>query len=354
MMEAKQILEASKALAKASSNDASPSHIVSLLNEVKTGVVPSEDLLRSTKIGVTVNKFKQSRNPEINRLASEIVKKWKDDIQKQKGSPTIGHKASPVTNGKATPPVSRASPAPTATADSIKSTVPPEKRDYKTDKVDTKRTHQTVRDSSIGLFYNGLAFMSTESPDEIIECAIACEKAAFDTFGPETNKAYSAKIRSLYQNLKNKSNSKLRANVLSSKIPAQRFVQMTADELKSAERREEDQKLKDENLKDSYVPKEEKSISGSLQCGKCGQKKVSYSQAQTRSADEPMTTFCECMNCGRRWKVRRCSLRGSVNNYILICVSSSPEKVYISALGFDGRILQFECLVWGFELGQRY
>lgn len=30
-----------------------------------------------------------------------------------------------------------------------------------------------------------------------------------------------------------------------------------------------------------------------MQCGKCGQKKVSYSQAQTRSADEPMTTFCE-------------------------------------------------------------
>jgi transcription elongation factor S-II len=39
-----------------------------------------------------------------------------------------------------------------------------------------------------------------------------------------------------------------------------------------------------------------------LTCGKCGQKKVSYSQAQTRSADEPMTTFCECTVCGNRWK----------------------------------------------------
>lgn len=39
-----------------------------------------------------------------------------------------------------------------------------------------------------------------------------------------------------------------------------------------------------------------------FQCGKCKNKKVSYSQAQTRSADEPMTTFCECMVCGNRWK----------------------------------------------------
>lgn len=39
-----------------------------------------------------------------------------------------------------------------------------------------------------------------------------------------------------------------------------------------------------------------------MQCGKCKFMKVAYSQAQTRSADEPMTTFCECMNCGNRWK----------------------------------------------------
>jgi transcription elongation factor S-II len=39
-----------------------------------------------------------------------------------------------------------------------------------------------------------------------------------------------------------------------------------------------------------------------MQCGKCKVFKVAYTQAQTRAADEPMTTFCECMNCGNRWK----------------------------------------------------
>tara|TARA_Y100000389_G_scaffold6686_1_gene6411 strand:+ start:141 stop:845 length:705 start_codon:yes stop_codon:yes gene_type:complete len=39
-----------------------------------------------------------------------------------------------------------------------------------------------------------------------------------------------------------------------------------------------------------------------LTCGKCKLNKVHYYQLQTRSADEPMTTFCTCTNCGNRWK----------------------------------------------------
>jgi len=72
--------------------------------------------------------------------------------------------------------------------------------------------------------------------------------------------------------------------------------------MKSKEQREEDAKIEKENMREAMVAKEEKSISTALECGKCHQKKVSYSQAQTRSADEPMTTFCECLNCGNRWK----------------------------------------------------
>tara|TARA_B100000795_G_C22735696_1_gene413256 strand:- start:643 stop:1152 length:510 start_codon:yes stop_codon:yes gene_type:complete len=37
-------------------------------------------------------------------------------------------------------------------------------------------------------------------------------------------------------------------------------------------------------------------------CGRCKQRKCTYYQLQTRSADEPMTTFVTCINCGNRWK----------------------------------------------------
>ena len=38
------------------------------------------------------------------------------------------------------------------------------------------------------------------------------------------------------------------------------------------------------------------------QCKKCKERKCHIYQAQTRSADEPMTTFVTCVNCGNNWK----------------------------------------------------
>jgi len=41
---------------------------------------------------------------------------------------------------------------------------------------------------------------------------------------------------------------------------------------------------------------------GAFTCRKCRSKKTHYYQLQTRSADEPMTTFVSCLQCGNRWK----------------------------------------------------
>lgn len=37
-------------------------------------------------------------------------------------------------------------------------------------------------------------------------------------------------------------------------------------------------------------------------CRKCKNNQCTYYQMQTRSADEPMTTFCQCICCGNRWR----------------------------------------------------
>jgi DNA-directed RNA polymerase subunit M/transcription elongation factor TFIIS len=47
--------------------------------------------------------------------------------------------------------------------------------------------------------------------------------------------------------------------------------------------------------------KMEEEYQGILKCPKCKSYKTSYFQMQTRSADEPMTTYAECL-CGNKWK----------------------------------------------------
>lgn len=37
-------------------------------------------------------------------------------------------------------------------------------------------------------------------------------------------------------------------------------------------------------------------------CRKCKKNQCTYYQMQTRSSDEPMTTFVQCIPCGNRWK----------------------------------------------------
>ena len=39
-----------------------------------------------------------------------------------------------------------------------------------------------------------------------------------------------------------------------------------------------------------------------FKCGRCKKNNCTYFQLQTRSADEPMTTFVTCLECSKRWK----------------------------------------------------
>jgi len=39
-----------------------------------------------------------------------------------------------------------------------------------------------------------------------------------------------------------------------------------------------------------------------FRCNRCNKRKCTYYEMQTRSADEPMTIFVRCVNCGKQWR----------------------------------------------------
>lgn len=302
-MEAKEIESKVKALTKATTQNEPASVITGMLKELQQGVRATEDLLRSTRVGIIVNKFKQHKSPEVARLSSEIISKWRIDVNKQKAG--SGAAAIRGSSGSPRPANGTGVSTPAAATPSDKTSklsVPPDKRTWKADGVDIAVTSNKTRDNCVGLMYDGLCVGSTESPKTVLAKAAAVEAAAYDTLGPETQEQYKTKMRSLYQNLKNKSNPMLRVRVVSNEITPEQFVRMSSEDLRSEQQRELDAKIKKENMDKAMVAQAERSISTSLQCGKCGQRKVTYTEAQTRSADEPMTLFCTCLNCGKSWR----------------------------------------------------
>ena len=48
--------------------------------------------------------------------------------------------------------------------------------------------------------------------------------------------------------------------------------------------------------------KQQEKYKGAFTCNKCKSDRTFYYQLQTRSADEPMTTFVTCLNCNKKWK----------------------------------------------------
>ncbi|KAJ2904074.1 hypothetical protein MKZ38_008885 [Zalerion maritima] len=303
MMNVRDLDSNTKAVTKAINAKEPSENVLTLITRLKEGGNPTEEMLRSTKAGVIIGKLRANENKEIAKAASELVGRWRKAVEVEKRK-RAGPSATPAAAPAASDPkiAAKTSPAPpTARAKGEPYKGDSENRKNKTDGVNINRTGSSTRNACIGLMYDGLAYRSSESIMDVLEKAVACEAAAYDKYGGETQD-YKKKLRSLFQNLKAKTNKELGQNVMSGKLSPKTLVSMSPDDLKSSELKKTEEKLMQENIKNAQVAQETRSISAELICGGCNQRKVAYTQAQTRSADEPMTTFCECMNCGKRWK----------------------------------------------------
>ncbi|XP_053289389.1 transcription elongation factor A protein 3 isoform X2 [Pleuronectes platessa] len=117
-----------------------------------------------------------------------------------------------------------------------------------------------------------------------------------------TDMKYKNRVRSRISNLKDPKNPGLRRNVLARNIDLGRIASMSAEEMASDELKQLRNVLTQEAIREHQMAKTGGTSTDLLQCSKCRKKNCTYNQVQTRSADEPMTTFVLCNECGNRWK----------------------------------------------------
>ncbi|XP_070787102.1 transcription elongation factor A protein 2-like, partial [Enoplosus armatus] len=131
--------------------------------------------------------------------------------------------------------------------------------------------------------------------------AAQIEEEIFQEF-KSTDIKYKTRLRSRISNLKDQKNPDLRRNVLCGNISPQRIACMTAEEMASAELKQIREALTKESIREHQLSKVGGTETDMFICNKCHGKSCTYTQVQTRSADEPMTTFVLCNSCGNRWK----------------------------------------------------
>jgi len=277
-----------KKLIKQLQGSSNVSDTVNILNILKRDVQVNEAIIRESKAGLTVGKLRTHESKEVSVAAKELVKKWKGEVEKARAS---SQPAKPQASQKTS--VSNGTTVTTPTSSQIKRTA-------KSDGVKISVGDGT-RDRCAELIYDALASDSGAPNDLILQKAKAVEVAVFNDIG-SLNAVYKEKMRMLYANLRDKKNPALRESVVSGEIAAEKLAKMSSSDMASDQRKAADAKINQDNFFASLGAEEQQAETEAFQCSRCKQRKCRYRQAQTRSADEPMTTFVTCVNCGNRWK----------------------------------------------------
>ena len=142
-----------------------------------------------------------------------------------------------------------------------------------------------------------------EQKEELVQKVIKIEEVIYEKYkgdGPYTNR-----VLEILHNIKDKDNIEFREGIVNGEIKPEELA--TMDEVKmlnKAKRKELDKTIEDKvnESRSDWDKKHSKVLSGVYKC-KCGSDKTTQFEMQTRSADEPMTVFISCVECGNSWKI---------------------------------------------------
>ncbi|XP_065853079.1 transcription elongation factor TFIIS [Euphorbia lathyris] len=333
-----ELFEAARKAADAASNDAVSSsgpevgRCVDALKQLKIFPI-TYDILVSSQVGKRLRPLTKHPREKIQTLASDLLEVWKkividETTRKKNGAVENKSSVKPEFSKVETVKVEKVQKVNVVKVEKMarEGTVNIAKIAKEEKKVsNVKRSPQgpvtpkltamvksndAMRDKVRELLVEALAKVASEVDeerrDEVNACdpirvAVSVESAMFDKWG-RSNGAQKTKYRSVMFNIKDQKNPDFRRKVLVGEVKPERLINMSSEEMASDQRQEENKQIKERALFDCERGGAPKATTDQFKCGRCGQRKTTYYQMQTRSADEPMTTYVTCVNCNNHWK----------------------------------------------------
>ncbi|XP_067625521.1 transcription elongation factor S-II [Eurosta solidaginis] len=311
-----------------SEEDAGQEQALDLLKALQTLNINLE-ILTKTRIGMTVNELrKSSKDEEVIALAKTLIKNWKRFLATPGGaSGGSSSRDSAASNSASKSSSSKSSSSSSKDKEkNLSSTSSSKDKKRDDDKKsnsssassssaakDERRSIQSSYPSSGGLtdavrlkcremLCNALKVGEPmEGCPEPEDMATELEEAIYLEF-KNTDMKYKNRVRSRVANLKDAKNPTLRSNFMCGAVTAQQLARMTPEEMASDEMKKLREKFVKEAINDAQLATVQGTKTDLLKCGKCKKRNCTYNQLQTRSSDEPMTTFVMCNECGNRWK----------------------------------------------------
>lgn len=141
-----------------------------------------------------------------------------------------------------------------------------------------------------------------EEKKELINKVLAIENVIYNKLKGDS--PYTNRVLEILHNLK--TNEDFKKKVVNGELSPEQLATMDVIEMLDKNKKKEINEAKENkvnSVRSDWEETHSKVTSGVYKCKKCGGDKTKQHEMQTRSADEPMTIFITCTECGNSWRI---------------------------------------------------
>lgn len=323
ILEIKLMKESLERLILNKESESTYDEVMKILEKLES-VCINREILKQTKIGVVMTAVKKGfctvNNIAIVTKADELIRKWKDSLATNtQQAPNNNEKLNDQNVSSTAKKLKQSEENKTKDIQESQNQVKNETKEIKEEEILHKEytgplTGDVMRDKARHFLWKAMVTGVPYSQAKLMKESQVCEIAAeiesvlhreYIVKGDNSVRDYNLQLKTIKWNLSDLKNPELNSKLYVGKITPEEIARMQSREMASDAKQKEREKHKQESLEACQSDWDLRNLiqkEGQFTCGKCKTNKTTYYQMQTRSADEPMTTFVRCLNCGNRWK----------------------------------------------------